>query len=219
MATPLLLKRSSVSGKTPTTASLALGELALNTYDGRAFFKYNQGSDVLREIVTLDGTQTLSNKTLTSPQLNSATANNLIITGSLTANNSIGGSNQVLTATGSGGVQWATPSGGALATLTDVALSNPQAQQVLKYNGSTWTNADVNATVASAVFAPGASTDLGLVTDLIVYHTEDLGLVTDTPPALFYDLSILQVQGVVGLTNLDSSVRTDYIGYSIIFGF
>jgi len=64
MATPLLLKRSSVSGKTPTTASLALGELALNTYDGRAFFKYNQGSDVLREIVTLDGTQTLSNKTI-----------------------------------------------------------------------------------------------------------------------------------------------------------
>jgi len=64
MATPLLLKRSSVSGKTPTTASLSLGELALNTYDGRAFFKYNQGSDVLREIVTLDGTQTLSNKTI-----------------------------------------------------------------------------------------------------------------------------------------------------------
>jgi hypothetical protein len=160
-------------------------------------------------VVTLAASQTLTNKTLSSA----------VLTGSVTANGSTGGSNQVLTATGSGGVQWASPSGGALSSLTDVALSSPQAQQVLKYNGSTWTNADVNATVASAVFAPGASSDLGLVTDLIVYHTEDLGLVTDAPPALFYDLSILQVQGVVGLTNLDSSVRTDYIGYSIIFGF
>lgn len=160
-------------------------------------------------IVTLAATQTLTNKTLSS----------VILTGSVTANGQTGNTSQVLTSTGSGGVQWSNPSGGALASLTDVSLSSPQSQQVLKYNGSQWINSDINAAVASAVFAAGASTDCGLVTDGVVTKTEDLGLITDTPPALFYDLSILQVQGVVALSNLDSSVRTDYIGYSIIFGF
>lgn len=53
MAVSVLLKRTSVSGRTPTTASLALGELALNTFDGRVFFKKNAGSgDVLLELAT-----------------------------------------------------------------------------------------------------------------------------------------------------------------------
>jgi len=169
-------------------------------------------------IVTLGATQTLTNKTLTSPTINSATENNLTLTGTLTANGSTGSNGQVLTATGTG-VKWATPSGSSLATLSDVSLSNPQSSQVLTYNGAQWVNAAVGGSIASAVFAAGASSDLGLVTDLTVTHSEDLGFITDTPPALYYDLSILQVQGVVALSNLDSSVRTDYIGYSIIFGF
>jgi hypothetical protein len=32
-------KRSAVSGKVPATADLALGEIALNTYDGRIYLK------------------------------------------------------------------------------------------------------------------------------------------------------------------------------------
>lgn len=44
MAVKIELKRSSVPGKVPTTSSLDLGELALNTYDGRAFLKREQGS-------------------------------------------------------------------------------------------------------------------------------------------------------------------------------
>jgi len=169
-------------------------------------------------IVTLGATQTLTNKTLTSPTLNSATANNLVLTGTVTANNSTGSNGQVLTSTGTG-VKWATTAGSSLATLSDVSLSSPQTSQVLTYNGAQWVNAAVGGSIASAVFAAGASSDLGLVTDSNVTHSEDLGLITDTPPALYYDLSILQVQGVVALSNLDSSVRTDYIGYSIIFGF
>jgi hypothetical protein len=34
MAVNIKLKRSAVPGKIPTTSSLELGELALNTYDG-----------------------------------------------------------------------------------------------------------------------------------------------------------------------------------------
>ena len=39
MAVKIELKRSSVPGKVPTTASLELGEIAINTYDGVAYLK------------------------------------------------------------------------------------------------------------------------------------------------------------------------------------
>lgn len=39
MANQIRLKRSAVSGKAPTTADLALGEIAINTADGRIYIK------------------------------------------------------------------------------------------------------------------------------------------------------------------------------------
>ena len=39
MATPIRIKRSAVPGKRPTTTDLQVGELALNTYDGRLYTK------------------------------------------------------------------------------------------------------------------------------------------------------------------------------------
>ena len=44
MAVNIKLKRSSVPGNIPTTAQLELGEIALNTYDGKAFFKIQTGT-------------------------------------------------------------------------------------------------------------------------------------------------------------------------------
>jgi len=44
MATTLLHKRSSTSGDIPTTSSLALGELAINTIDGYLFIKTDDGT-------------------------------------------------------------------------------------------------------------------------------------------------------------------------------
>ena len=44
MAVNIKLKRSGVAGKIPTTSSLELGEVALNTYDGRAFMKQQVGT-------------------------------------------------------------------------------------------------------------------------------------------------------------------------------
>lgn len=37
------LKRSSVEGKAPTTENLELGEIAINTYDGKMFIKSQKG--------------------------------------------------------------------------------------------------------------------------------------------------------------------------------
>ncbi len=41
MAQVIKVKQSSVAGKVPTTAQLQLGELALNTTDGKLYFKKN----------------------------------------------------------------------------------------------------------------------------------------------------------------------------------
>ena len=44
MANPVIkIKRSAVAGKIPTTTSLELGELAINTYDGKVFIQQDQG--------------------------------------------------------------------------------------------------------------------------------------------------------------------------------
>ena len=52
MAQTIKLKRSSVSGNTPSTSDLELGEVAINTYDGKMFIKKNDGSDEIQEIVS-----------------------------------------------------------------------------------------------------------------------------------------------------------------------
>jgi len=51
-ANEIKLKRSSVESKVPSVSDLTLGELAVNTYDGKLFFKKNNGSDSLESIVT-----------------------------------------------------------------------------------------------------------------------------------------------------------------------
>ena len=43
MATPIRIKRSAVAGKKPAANQLQLGELALNTFDGKIFLKQDQG--------------------------------------------------------------------------------------------------------------------------------------------------------------------------------
>lgn len=50
MANTVKLKRSAVQGKQPTTANLELGELALNTYDGKLYTKKDDGSASIVEI-------------------------------------------------------------------------------------------------------------------------------------------------------------------------
>ena len=47
----ILLKRSGVAGSVPTTTSLQVGEIALNTYDGKAFLHKSGSTDSVVEIV------------------------------------------------------------------------------------------------------------------------------------------------------------------------
>ena len=50
MATPYRLKRSAVTGKSPTLADLEKGELALNFYDGNLYAERDSNGDVLGSI-------------------------------------------------------------------------------------------------------------------------------------------------------------------------
>jgi len=47
---PIRIKRSAVPGAIPTTGQLALGELAINTFDGKAFLKKNDGAESIVEL-------------------------------------------------------------------------------------------------------------------------------------------------------------------------
>lgn len=65
MASTIKLKRSSTASKVPLTTDLALGELALNTYDGLLYFKKSPSNvDSIVTTVTTDAIQTLTNKIL-----------------------------------------------------------------------------------------------------------------------------------------------------------
>lgn len=58
MAQVIKIKRSAVASKIPATTDLALGELAMNTNDGKLFMKKNNGTDA---IVEIGAAQTASN--------------------------------------------------------------------------------------------------------------------------------------------------------------
>ena len=54
MAQLIKLKRTAVEGRKPTTSNLALGELAINTHDGKIYFEKDNGTPSIREIATED---------------------------------------------------------------------------------------------------------------------------------------------------------------------
>jgi hypothetical protein len=77
MAQIIKLKRSIAAGSKPTTADLAIGELAMNVTDGKVFLrKSGSAGDNVKELVTLDHDGTLSGS--------------LNITGSITASAFVG---------------------------------------------------------------------------------------------------------------------------------
>jgi hypothetical protein len=58
MSQTIVLKRSALPGKVPDTSSLNLGEIAINTYDGKLFVKRSGNVDSIQTILTTDSTTT-----------------------------------------------------------------------------------------------------------------------------------------------------------------
>ena len=153
------VKRSSVPGKVPLTTDLALGEIALNTYDGIAYIKKDVGGT--QTVVSLGG----SVGTVTSVS-GTGTVNGLTLTGTVTGSGSLtlGGtlsltSGQVTGALGFTPYDSANPSGyitssgsitGSAASLTTgrtIELTGDVAYTSGSFNGSA--NVTGTATLAS----------------------------------------------------------------------
>lgn len=60
MATKIDIKHNNTPGVVPTTSSINLNEVAFNTVDGKAYFKQNNGTQYIREIVTSTFTGSLN---------------------------------------------------------------------------------------------------------------------------------------------------------------
>jgi hypothetical protein len=86
MAQIVQLKRSALSGKVPDTGSLNLGELALNTYDGKIFFRRSGSTDTVQEVITTNvintGSVTLTGTLTAGSIIGSISASNGVVSGS-----------------------------------------------------------------------------------------------------------------------------------------
>ena len=58
MAQNILQRRSAIQGKTPTTSSLQVGEIGLNTYDGKAYIHKSGSTQSIESIVITNSTTT-----------------------------------------------------------------------------------------------------------------------------------------------------------------
>jgi hypothetical protein len=142
MANTLKLKRSSVSGKVPTTGDLQLGELALNTFDGKLYTLKNNGTASVVELSggagVTDGDKgditvsssgaawTIDNDVVTYAKLQNVTTNRLL--GRSTAGS--GDAEEISVGTGlslSAGTLSATSSGGQNYTFSSTAPGSPTA--------------------------------------------------------------------------------------------
>jgi hypothetical protein len=91
MANTVKLKKSSVQGKIPQSADLDYGELALNYADGKLYFK--DSSNVIQLFGASSATDTLTNKTISSPTITGgSTSNTTIGATTVTASGAVSGS-------------------------------------------------------------------------------------------------------------------------------
>jgi len=77
MANTIKLRRSAVAGKIPAVGDLQLGELALNTYDGKLYTKKDNGTASVVEL-SGGGSGTLN-------ELDGGSASSVFTVGELTA--------------------------------------------------------------------------------------------------------------------------------------
>jgi hypothetical protein len=79
MAGTVKLKRSAVEGKIPTTSDLQLGELALNTFDGKAYIKKSaNGTDEVIEIGSASTPMVLATKQVITEDISVASGENIL---------------------------------------------------------------------------------------------------------------------------------------------
>lgn len=153
MAQTVQLKRSALSGKVPGTGSLNLGELALNTYDGKIFFRRSGSTDTVQEVITTNVTNTGS-ITITG----ALTAGSII--GSISASNGVvSGSSQII---------------GILSSLNSYTSSIDIWSSSLATTGSNQFKSDQNITGSLRASGTGSFGSLKVNDTLTINHGETI---------------------------------------------
>jgi len=172
MASPIIkIKRSSVQGKQPGVADLPLGELALNTYDGRLYVSKSTDSGVTTSIVNVSGIQIQDEGSAVGY------ANTINFVGSgvtvLSISNGVG---IVSVSSGGGG------GGGASVSISTVAPSTPTA-------GDLWYNSNLGRTFiyyydgSSSQWVDAAPFNVGIITSLT---NVSFNAGTATSPSMYF---------------------------------
>lgn len=130
MANTIKIKRSAVSGKVPTTTDLELGELAVNTFDGKLYTKKDNGTASIVEINPASVTSFSAGTTGLTPS--TGTTGAVTLAGTLAVAN---GGTGVTTSTGTGSTVLSTspilvtpllgtPTSGTLTNCTGYTFAN-----------------------------------------------------------------------------------------------
>jgi len=144
MANPVIkIKRSAVAGRIPTTTSLELGELAINTYDGKVFIQQDQGGvGVGSTVIAINpwsvGVGSIAyNTCFTAGSVGIGTTlpkAALNVVGVVSATSFVGDGSQLTGISAGGGSQWVTNSTG-IHTLSSVGIGTTTATSRLTVSG------------------------------------------------------------------------------------
>lgn len=159
MANEIIVKRSAVAGKVPTTTDLALGEIAVNTYDGKMYIKKDDGTASVIQVGGAGGGDVSSSSTSavdnaitrfdgTTGKLIQNSTVTLDDTGNIVNTNSVQFDITPTVPTATGAMYWDEGNGTPSINLNaDVTLQLGQEIVTLVYNGtgSTITNGSVVA--------------------------------------------------------------------------
>ena len=182
MAQIVQLKRSALSGKVPGTGSLNLGELAINTYDGKIYLRRSGSTDTVQEVITTNVVNTGS----------------IFLTGAITAsiaatNGVVSGSSQIVGILSSLNIYTASISTASLATTG----SNT-------FNGVQTFNNDI--TVLGAVNA--RQFNISVISSSVIYQSGSTKF-GDTYDDIMQVTGSLQVSGsqtITGSVNITGSI-------------
>jgi hypothetical protein len=190
-------KRSAVAGKVPATTDLALGELALNTYDGRIYLK--KSVSAVETVVALQPFPTggTSGQVLTLD----AGGNLIWVTSSATSSGTVTNTS-IVNANGFTGTV-------ATSTTTPAITLKTTVTGLLKGNGTT-----------GEVTAATAGTDYLISSSLTGYATETyVGTAISNAASVRYDVSqsLTNNQQIQARANIDAISTGDAFLYSLIF--